>query len=236
MRQIIRRSLHSRKKNKADLAVGLCSCSSVLGHRLEHNLARELDHARRRIEAQEVTVWTSRDSGHGRDLSEARVSEAVVRIAKVRVVKRVERLNSDGKVESLRELEVLEEVQVHVEEMRSVVLIAALRRPDVKARERRVRALHEYVAVQTGSWATWGPRVCRSVTTSAAAQSGRDTTDNGLGQNGRAAVKDSPVPVIVDHLKRKPERQNPLPENCHPLASHFMGHRRETPDSRQNRR
>lgn len=125
MHEIILLGLRSRKEQGQPRGRP-CSGSSDLGHRLEHDLAGELDHARRRIEAQEVAVWTRRDSNHGRDLSEAWVSEAVVRIAKVRVVKRVERLNSDGKVESLGELEVLEEVQVDVEEMRSVVLIATL--------------------------------------------------------------------------------------------------------------
>ena len=120
-------------KIEADLAVGLVNNTFV---RLEHDLRGKLHNARRRVKSEEVAVRTSGHSLHRRNGSEGRIAreEGIVGQIEVRVVEDVERLRANRQVEPFRNLEVLEQVHVHVEVMRPAKLIAPLRWVSVLAR------------------------------------------------------------------------------------------------------
>ena len=96
--------------------------------RLEHDLRAELHYARRRVKSEEVAVRTGWRSLHRRDRSERRIAreEGIVGETEVRMVEHVERLRANRQVEPFCNLEVLEQVQVHVEVVRPAILIAPL--------------------------------------------------------------------------------------------------------------
>ena len=123
------------QKNEADL-VGRPR-AFLSSPNLEHQLRAKLHYARRGIKAQEVAVRTRRRCLHRRNSSErwiwnrCRPGEATevrrVRQTEVGVIERVERLCANREVEPFGDLEVLEQVQIHVEVVRSAILVAALR-------------------------------------------------------------------------------------------------------------
>src|SRR5579862_1043317 len=126
---------------------------------LEHYLRAELHYARRRVKTKEVAVRAGWRSLHGadgpvtriRNCDAASASWAIgagvrsVRQTEVRVIERVECLCPNRKVEPFSNFEVLEQVQVHIEVVRSAVLIATLNRI-------RLAQPRYVVSVQDGTW------------------------------------------------------------------------------------
>src|SRR5271157_4550401 len=98
------------------------------GSQLEHDLPADLHNARRRIKAQEVAVRAGGRGLHAGDRPERWITTQEIRVGetKIGMVERVERLRANREVEPFPDLEVLEQVQVHVEVVRPAILIAAL--------------------------------------------------------------------------------------------------------------
>jgi len=66
----------------------------VDGGASEHDLARKLDHPRRRIKPEEVAIWAGRGCCHAGDLAERWIAESRIRLAEIRVIENVERLHA----------------------------------------------------------------------------------------------------------------------------------------------
>ena len=112
-------------KIEADLSAGLRK-NTFVG--LEHDLRGKLHNASRRVESEEVAIRTGGHTLHRRNGPEGRIArkEGVVGQVEVRVVEDVERLRANRQIEPFSNLEVLEQVHVHVEIMRSAELITPL--------------------------------------------------------------------------------------------------------------
>ena len=149
------------------------------------------------------------------------------------MVERVERLRANREVEPFPNLEVLEQVQVHVEVVRPTILVACLPR---KRREwSRIRTVGGRIsitkeAVESIDYAAIIRQSCRIETAGLAqpvvariagtAAAGLHIADH-RSRNIGGALEGRPAQVPVQNGVRQPVRQKALPENCQPFTTHF---------------
>src|ERR1017187_9670284 len=120
---------HSDKTNPAAGPLRSARPVKYKGSNLELDLSRHLDGTHRRVEAQEGTVNARRRTHRSPERPEGRIADGGVRVAEVRVVESVERLRANSQGHLFGDMEVAVQVQVYVEEMGPVKLVARLRRP-----------------------------------------------------------------------------------------------------------
>src|ERR1019366_984195 len=217
-----------REKNEADLFGRPRFVSSLATHlkphalpksqMLEHDLRAELHDTRGRVKAQEVAIWARRRSLHGADGSVTRIRNCnasrarwaigagvgSVRQGEVRVIEHVERLRANREVEPFPDLEILEEVQVHIEIVRSAILITAFNRI-------RFTQPRDVISVQNCRWCEalrYGDRACVKARIRSAATAGLRVA-NDRRRNRVATVDNGSSEIAVS----KCIRQSSTPEH-----------------------